>query len=124
MTDLNVTQSSGDQAAPEGKPTINGNTLVVSVKDGRKLTLTYPGPLAQYKLVRAMGPVESENARLCRMYMPLIYLSAIDETPVLLPTSMLQLDALVERLGHKGLAALQDGVQVFDASDETEEAKK
>lgn len=124
MTELQVNASSGDQAAPE-KLVLNGDTLIVPVKDGRKLTLTYPGPLAQYKIVRAMGPVESESARLCRMYMPLIYLSAIDDMPVLLPTSLLQIEALIERLGHKGLAALQEGVKVFDTNeDETEEAKK
>lgn len=124
MTELNVMESSGDQPAPEGKLVVNGDTLVVPVADGRKLTLKYPGPLAQYKLVRAMGPEEADNARLCRMYMPLIYLGAIDETPVLLPTSLLQIEALIERLGHKGLFALQEGVKAFDQADETDQAKK
>jgi hypothetical protein len=124
MTELIVTEKSGDQLASDGKPVISGGTLVISAKDGRKLTLTYPGPLAQYKLVRAMGPVESENARLCRMYMSLIYLSAIDSAPVFIPTSLLEIEGLIERLGHKGLAALQEGVAIFNAEDEIEEAKK
>jgi hypothetical protein len=123
MTELQVTETSGVAADPQ-TPVINGDTLVVDVRDGRKLTLTYPGPLAQYKIVRAMGPEEAENTRLCRMYSPLIYLSAINDDPVYLPTSLLQIEALIGRLGHKGLAALSQGVKIFDAQDEIEEAKK
>lgn len=123
MTELTVTESSGSAAvaADDNAPLeVVNNSLVVPVADGRKLTLTYPGPLAQYKIVRAMGPTESENARLCRMYMPLIYLSAIDNEQVFLPTSLLQIEALIDRLGHKGLSALQKGVGIFDARDEEE----
>jgi hypothetical protein len=124
-TELNVTETSGAAAAVQPLTIVNG-TLVVPVKDGRRLTLTYPDPLAQYKIVRAMGPMDADNTRLCLMYMPLIYLTAIDETPVLLPTSLLQIEALIGRLGHKGLAALKAGIKVFDAADEeaVDEAKK
>jgi hypothetical protein len=125
MTELNVTETSGAPASEQPLTIVNG-TLAVPVKDGRQLTLTYPDPLAQYKIVRAMGPADADNTRLCLMYMPLIYLTAIDQTPVLLPTSLLQIEALIGRLGHMGLAALKKGIKVFDAADENgiEEAKK
>jgi hypothetical protein len=126
MTELQVTETSGDQPAAAA-PEIIGDTLTVDSKDGRKLTLIYPGPLAQYDLVNALGAEASENGRLVRMYLPLIYLSAIDGEPIYLPTTLLQARALIGRLGHKGLAALQKGVKVFDERDEkelAEEAKK
>jgi hypothetical protein len=122
MTELNVTQTSGDAATIE--PVLNGDTLVMPVKDGRKLTLTYPGPLAQYKLVLAMGAEAADNTRFCHMCLPLIYLSAIDGAPVFLPTSLLQINALIERLGHKGLAALKEGITFFDEKEDTDGAKK
>ncbi|CAE6838248.1 hypothetical protein [Paraburkholderia nemoris] len=118
MTELNVTETTGTA------PAINGDTAVVDVVDGRKLTLTYPGPLAQYELVLALGSDASENTRFVQMCLPLIYLTAIDETPVQLPTSLLQVKALIGRLGHKGLAALAKGVKLFDEKDDVDAAKK
>jgi hypothetical protein len=125
-TELEVTESSGTPAADD-QLTISGDTLVVTVGDGRSLTLTYPGPLAQFDLVNAMGADAADNARLVRMFLPLIYLSQINEERVPLPSSLLQMRALVNRLGHKGLAALQRGVQAFNERDEDEtiaQAKK
>jgi hypothetical protein len=118
MTELKVTETSG------AAPAINSDTAVVDVADGRKLTLTYPGPLAQYELVLAIGNEASENTRFVNMCLPLIYLSAIDETPVMLPTSLLQVKALIGRLGHKGLVALAKGVKLFDEKDDVDAAKK
>lgn len=125
MTELNVTETSGDK--PSDELVINGDTLLVPVGDGRTLTLTYPGPLAQYDMVQYMGPEASENGRLVLMYMPLIYLTAIDDQRLSPCTSLLQMRSLVDRLGHKGLQALQRGVKAFDERDKkeaTEQAKK
>jgi hypothetical protein len=119
MSELQVIETSGDVQSPDGI-VITGDTLVIDVTDGRKLTLTYPGPLAQFDLVDAMGAAAAENARLVRMYLPLIYLSAIDSQTTLLPTSLREMRALIARLGHKGLAALQRGVKAFDERDENE----
>jgi hypothetical protein len=61
------------------------------------------------------------------MFLPLIYLTAINEERLSPCTTLLQMRGLVSRLGHKGLAALQKGVKVFDARDENElveQAKK
>lgn len=125
MTELNVTETSGEKVAEE--LVIAGDMLNVPVGDGRTLTLTYPGPLAQYDMVQAMGPEAADNARLVRMFLPLIYLSAINGEAISPATSILQMRGLVTRLGHKGLSALQRGVKVFDARDETDladQAKK
>jgi len=120
MTELQVTETSGAAAAP----VLNGDTVVVDVADGRKLTLTYPGPLAQYEIVLAIGNEASENTRFVQMCLPLIYLSGIDAEPIFLPTSLLQVKALIGRLGHKGLAALTNGVKLFDGKEDVQAAKK
>ena len=125
MTDLNVIETSGDK--PSDELVINGDTLLVPVEDGRALTLTYPGPLAQYDMVQAMGAEAADNGRLVRMFLPLIYLSAIDDQRISPCTSLLQMRSLVDRLGHKGLNALQRGVNAFNERDEkeaTDKAKK
>lgn len=125
MSELQVTETSGDKPADE--LVITGDTLSVPVGDGRTLTLTYPGPLAQYDMVEAMGPTAADNARLVRMYLPLIYLTGIDEQKLTQCTSLREMRGLVTRLGHKGLAALQRGVAAFDQRDESglaEQAKK
>ena len=120
MSELQVTETSGQPA----ELVISGDTVTVPVGDGRALTLTYPGPLAQYDMVQAMGPEAADNARLVRMFLPLIYLSAIDGQPISQCTSLREMRGLVTRLGHKGLSALQRGVNVFDKRDETELAEQ
>jgi hypothetical protein len=125
MTDLNVVETSGD--APSDEFVINGDSLNVPVGDGHTLTLTYPGPLAQYDLVQAMGSEAADNGRLVRMFLPLIYLSAIDDQRISPPRSLREMRGLIDRLGHRGLNALQRGVTAFNERDEkeaTEQAKK
>lgn len=125
MTDLNVTETSGDK--PSDELVISGDTLLVQVGDERTLTLTYPGPLAQYDMVQAMGADAADNGRLVRMFLPLIYLSAINDQRISPCTSLREMRGLIDRLGHKGLQALQRGVNAFNERDEkeaTEQAKK
>lgn len=122
MTELNVTETSGDK--PSDELVINGDTLLVPVGDGRTLTLTYPGPLAQYDMVQYMGPEASENGRLVRMFLPLIYLSAINDQRISPCTSLREMRGLIDRLGHKGLQALQRGVNAFNERDEKEAAEQ
>lgn len=122
MSDLNVIETSGD--APSDELVINGDTLLVPVGDGRTLTLNYPGPLAQYDMVQAMGADAANNTRLVHMYLPLIYLSAINDEKNSPCSTLLQMRALINRLGFKGLNALQRGIKAFDERDEKELAEQ
>jgi len=122
MSDLNVIETSGD--APSDELVINGDTLLVPVGDGRTLTLNYPGPLAQYDMVQAMGADAANNTRLVHMYLPLIYLSAINDEKISPCSTLLQMRALINRLGFKGLNALQRGIKAFDERDEKELAEQ
>lgn len=79
---------------------------------GRTLTLKKPNALAQYRLVDALGP-SAENRVYLAMCMPFLYLSAIDGEAVLMPTSKMQIEALVQRLDTDGLDALNAGIEKY-----------
>lgn len=76
--------------------------------DGRetkhKLTLRKPDVLANFQMVEALGDVAS-NAAYMQMVAPLVYVSEIDGDPVYPPTSKLEVEALIQRLGEGGMAA-------------------
>jgi hypothetical protein len=77
---------------------------VVVDERGRKLTMRKPGVLAQYRLAEALGELAS-NQTYMQMCNPLMYLAAIDGDPVVLPSSKLQVEALIQQLDDDGLAA-------------------
>lgn len=75
------------------------------VKDsGGKGTLGVrrPGPLAEYRIVEAVGPALSSNQAYMQMINPLIYLESLDGVPEPMPSSKLEIEALLMRLGHAG----------------------
>lgn len=69
---------------------------------GRRLTLRQPGPLAQYRLIEALGDLAMNQAYMA-MVTPLTYLSAIDGVPEPAPKSKLELEALITRLDQAGM---------------------
>lgn len=78
------------------------------IKDerGRVLSVRKPGPLAQYRILEAVGPETAANTTYMQMVNPLLYLGAIDGDPVHLPTSKREVEALILRLDDDGLGAL------------------
>lgn len=103
-------------AAPEGAAAglIRDATAPEDVTDarGRKLTIRKPGPLAQYRLVKNVGPEAAANQTYMQMIQPLIYLAAIDGDPVHLPASDREVEALIQRLDDDGLTALMSWYMV------------
>lgn len=95
---------------------------------GRVITLKEPGVLQEFKFVELVGGEAAMNPVWMNMTMPLIYVSAIDESPVFQPVSRLQIDGLIERLGRHGVDAVQKGVTANwskkDPKKEIEEVKK
>lgn len=81
---------------------------VVDARD-RTLTLKKPGVLAQYRLIEALGD-SAKNEVYMNMVLPLIYVSAIDGTPVVQPNSKREVEALITRLDEEGIAAVMAGV--------------
>lgn len=84
----------------------------VNVTDsrGRVITLKKPGPLAQYRLVEAIGD-SAKNEVYMGMILPMIFISKIDGDPVLLPNTKAQVEALIQRLDDEGIDAVMRGVQ-------------
>lgn len=76
----------------------------------RVIRLKKPGILAQYRLIEALGDT-AKNEVYMSMVLPLIFVTAIDEDTVHLPTSKPQLEALIQRLDEEGIAAVMKAVQ-------------
>lgn len=78
---------------------------VVDAK-GRKILMRKPSVLAQYRIVEAAGAQVAANQTYMNMVKPLIYIGAIDGVPVALPTSLLEIEAMIARLDDEGLEAI------------------
>ena len=84
--------------------------VVVTDAAGRKITLKKPGVLAQYRLIEILGD-SAKNEVYMGMVLPLIYVSAIGEHPVIQPASKREVEALISRLDEEGINAVMQGVQ-------------
>jgi hypothetical protein len=73
----------------------------------RKITLKKPGPLAQYRIVEALGEV-AKNSMYMSMVMPLLWVTHIDGAAIAPFLSKLELEAFIQRLGEEGIAAIMD----------------
>lgn len=69
---------------------------------GKKFLMRKPSPLAQFRIAEALGALASNQAYM-EMVTPLLWLGAIDGDPVALPTSKLELEALIQRLDDDGM---------------------
>lgn len=103
------------------------NTHTVTLSNGKTLTIQQPNVLAQYRLVAALGEL-AENRVYLAMVTPLIYLSAIDDDPVLQPRTLREIEGLISRLDDEGLRALTDAIaeqySAAGAQAEVDAAKK
>lgn len=75
---------------------------------GRKIVLRKSGPLAQFKLVEALGDTAS-NGTYLSMCNPLLYISTIDGDAISMRTKR-EIETLVDRLGDEGCEAVMNGV--------------
>lgn len=77
---------------------------------GRRIKLTKPSVLAQFRLVKMLPPDVAANHTYVGMCMPLLFVAEIDGEVVLFPNSDRELDAFIERLGDEGITAVSTGV--------------
>jgi hypothetical protein len=75
---------------------------------GRKIVLRRSGPLAQFKLVEALGDTAS-NGTYLSMCNPLLFISTIDGDAVSMRTKR-EIETLIDRLGDEGCEAVMNGV--------------
>lgn len=94
------------------------------VKDatGRVLTLKRPNVLSQFRLIEAIGD-SAKNEVYYGMVSQLIFVTAIDGEACHPPTTKLQVEALISRLGDDGVITVIKSVgEKFGAPDAEAEA--
>lgn len=108
----NATSHENPIAAPAGSPSpareiIKAATQEHTITDarGRQITLRKPGPLAQFRLVEALGAT-AKNELYMQMALPLTYVAAIDGAEVIPLTTKTDVEAFIQRLGDEGLEAI------------------
>lgn len=112
MTKVTITQSGPTTSAQ----IIAAANATFEEKDrrGRVLTMKKPALLSQFRLTEAMGPETAENGAYRAMCLPLMWLTAIDGEAVNLPTTKLEIEAMIQRLDEDGFVALHTGIQKYN----------
>lgn len=80
--------------------------MTVTDTDGRRLDLRTLNALDKLRLFKAAGPALSRNEPWLGMALLACSVSAIDDVPVPMPADERGIEALVQRLGDAGLAAV------------------
>lgn len=73
---------------------------------GRVLTIREPDFLQEARINRIVGEASTNVGFMCGYCLPAIHVTAIDGEPVLFPTSYLQLEGLIARVGREGRDAV------------------
>lgn len=84
-------------------------TVVVTLGDGRNVTLKKPGVLSQFRLIRMLGDA-AKNQVYVSMVLPFTYITAIDGKLVNAPNTEREIEALITRLGDEGVDVVMHGV--------------
>jgi hypothetical protein len=80
--------------------------VVLTDAKGRKLTLRKITVLEQVRMLRAIGPAQSENQPYFQMVECACMVAQIDELPMMMPNNEQQIDAVISRLGDEGMSAV------------------
>jgi hypothetical protein len=102
----------GAGAAPPSEELAKAAAAPVVLTDGsgRKITLVKPSVLAEFRLVKIMGPELAANTTYMQMILPLIYVQSINDEAVPFPQSDRNVEALITRLGEDGIAAVMSAM--------------
>ncbi len=86
---------------------MSAEPVVLSDAKGRKLAVRDLSALEQLRLLRAIGPDQSMNQPYVMSVQAAASVVSIDGVPCAKPTNERQIDAMIDRLGDDGLAAVQ-----------------
>jgi hypothetical protein len=89
-------------------------TGCVADLSGRTLTIRRLNALDKLRLLKAAGPILSDNQAWLGVAMLAASVSEIDGIPVPMPTSENQIESLVARLGEAGLDAIATSLAPSD----------
>ncbi|HQT79643.1 MAG TPA: hypothetical protein PLD10_21585 [Rhodopila sp.] len=87
---------------------------------GRRLVLRHPTALDTLRLLKAAGPVLAQNEPWLGMAALAFCVVEIDGLPVPAPATEAQIEALVDRLGEHGLAAVSKALNSTEAESASE----
>jgi hypothetical protein len=85
--------------------------MTVTDSDGRRLDVRTLNALDKLRLFKAAGPALSRNEPWLGMALLACSVSAIDGVPVPMPADERGIEALVQRLGDSGLAAVASALR-------------
>ena len=74
--------------------------------DGRVFTFRKVGVVQQARILRAIGPAQSDNAPYVNMVFEASMVSDIDGVPLPFPTNERQIDTMIDKVGDAGFAML------------------
>lgn len=87
-------------------PVVASDDVFVTDSKGRTLKIKAPDILFESRLVRIMGNDSANSSYMYGYVIPAVNVVEIDGDKVTFPASLLQVEALIGRLGHEGLAAV------------------
>lgn len=96
---------------------------VVTDSEGRIIKLRKPGVLAQYRLIETLEH-RAKNETYMNMVLPLLFVCEISGEAIFQPSSMIDLEFLIQRLDDHGVAAVINGVMAMSASSNPEADKE
>jgi hypothetical protein len=94
----------------------------VNDRGGRELFVRRLSALDRLRLFKALGPDLAENAPYVGMALLAISVTEIDKIPLPPPMSEGQVEALIQRLGDDGLAAVSDALLGSHSANEEQRA--
>lgn len=91
---IEVKQESGD------------GSVVIEDSRGRKLTVKEPEFLMEARVAKICGDASTNVGYMYAYVFPAVWVVKIDDNPVPFPGTMLELEALISRVGRDGAAAV------------------
>jgi len=86
-------------------------TETVTDSDGHRLTIRRLTALDRLRMFKAAGPLLAQNPPWLGMALIACSVIAIDDVPVPSPTTEVQIESMVGRLGDAGIAAVAEALQ-------------
>jgi hypothetical protein len=80
--------------------------IVVTDEKSRELTLKEPDFLQEARITRLCGEASTNVGYMYAYVFPSIWVARIDDNPVPFPTTFLQLEALISRVGREGCSVV------------------
>ena len=99
-------------------------SVVLTDEKGRALTVKEPDFLQEARVTRLCGDASTNVGYMYAYVFPSIWVTRIDDNPVPFPTTFLQVEALIGRVGRAGCSAVLQHMKDARATEAHEEGVK